>query len=59
MVFNYTLKMEADKININFYDQGCEYRGNIYIGGKIVGDYVCNNSVELEKSFPQLTFNWG
>lgn len=22
------------------------------------GDYTCNDSVELEKAFPQLTFNW-
>lgn len=49
---------QADKIDINFYDQDCEYRGNIYINEKIVGDYVCNDSVELEKSFPQLKFNW-
>lgn len=49
---------KADKIDIIFYDLDCEYRGNIYIGGKIVGDYICNDSLELEKSFPQLTFNW-
>lgn len=49
---------QADKIDIVFYDLDCEYRGNIYINGKIVGDYTCNDSLELEKSFPQLTFNW-
>lgn len=49
---------KADKIDITFYDLDCEYRGNIYMSGKIVGDYTCNDSVELEKSFPQLTFNW-
>ena len=49
---------EADKIDICFYDNECKYRGNIYKDGKIIGDYVCNNSVELENKFKQLTFNW-
>lgn len=49
---------EADKIDINFYDLDCEYRGNIYKDGKIIGDYVCIDSIELEKAFPQLTFKW-
>lgn len=49
---------EADKIDITFYPNNGLYRGNIYINGKIVGDYTCSDSVELEKNFPQLTFNW-
>lgn len=49
---------KADKINIAFYPNGGQYRGNIYIGKKIVGDYVCNDSLELKKAFPQLNFNW-
>lgn len=49
---------KADKIDISFYPNGGEYRGNIYIGGKIVGDYTCNDSLELEKAFSKLTFNW-
>lgn len=49
---------KADKIDITFYPNGGQYRGNIYIGEKNVGDYVCNDSLELEKAFPQLTFNW-
>ena len=49
---------EADKIDICFYDNESEYRGNIYKNGKIIGDYVCNDSVKLEKCFKQLTFNW-
>lgn len=49
---------EADKIDITFYPNDGQYRGNIYIGEKIVGDYTCNDSVELEKAFSQLTFNW-
>ena len=49
---------EADKIDITFYPNDGQYRGNIYINDKIAGDYTCNNSLELEKNFPQLTFNW-
>ena len=53
---------ETDKIDIMidiiFYPNDGEYRGNIYKDEKIVGDYTCNDSVELEKAFPQLTFNW-
>ena len=50
---------KADKINITFYPNDGVYRGNIYQEGKIIGDYTCNDSVELEKSFQYLTFNWG
>ena len=49
---------EADKIDICFYGNEGKYRGNIYKDGKIIGDYVCTDSVELEKKFTQLTFNW-
>lgn len=49
---------KADKIDVAFYPNDGEYRGNIYSNGKYIGDYVCNNSVELEKAFPQLRFNW-
>lgn len=49
---------EADKIDISFYDQDCEYRGNIYIDGKIIGDYRCNDSVKLQKTFSHLKFDW-
>lgn len=51
-------KEEADKISVMFYPNGCEYRGNIYKDGKIIGDYTCESSVELEDAFPQLEFNW-
>ena len=50
---------EADKIDSLFYPNSGEYRGNIYKEGKIIGDYTCSSSVELEKLFPQLVFNWG
>lgn len=49
---------DADKIGIVFYDNAAEYRGNIYKNGKCIGDYTCTDSVELEKAFPQLAFNW-
>lgn len=49
---------EADKIDITFYSNTGEYRGNIYKNGKMIGDYICNNSIELEKTFSQLHFNW-
>ena len=49
---------EADKITVTFYDIDAMYRGNIYKDNKIIGDYSCNDSVELEKAFPHLTFNW-
>lgn len=49
---------KADKITITFYPNSADYRGNIYINNRIVGDYVCNDSIELEKAFPQLVFNW-
>ena len=47
---NYT---EADKIDIIFYPNDSQYRGNIYKDNKVIGDYTCNDSIELEK-----TFNW-
>lgn len=49
---------EIDKIDIFFYPNDREYRGNIYRNGAIVGDYSCNDSIELEKKFPNLKFNW-
>lgn len=49
---------EADAIDVTFYPNDGEYRGNIYKGGKFIGDYTCNDSVELENKFSQLEFNW-
>lgn len=48
---------KADKIDITFYPNDGEYRGNIYKDEKCIGDYVCNDSIELEKTFPQLVFS--
>ena len=50
-------RKEADKIDVTFYPNDGEYRGNIYKEGIIIGDYTCNNSIELERNFPQLHFN--
>lgn len=49
---------EADKIDIYFYPNDGEYRGNIYKNERMIGDYCCNDSMELEETFPQLIFNW-
>ena len=49
---------EADKIDVCFYPNDGEYRGNIYKEGKMIGDYVCTDSVRLEHTFSQLSFNW-
>ena len=47
---------DVDKIDVQFYDNDTTYRGNLYIGNKMVGDYSTKDSVALEKQFPQ--FNW-
>ena len=52
-------KSEATKIDIAFFPNDSKYRGNIYIGQKIVGDYTATSSQALEKAFPHLVFNWG
>ena len=49
---------KATRIDITFCDLDNEYRGNIYIDNKCVGDYITKDSVELEKTFSQLTFKW-
>lgn len=51
-------KEDADRIDIFFSDLDCVYRGNIYKAGKMIGDYSCTDSLEIEKAFPQLSFNW-
>ena len=42
---------EVTKIDISFYDNSCEYRGNIYINDKIVGDYSTKEYKALENTF--------
>ena len=48
---------EVTKIDINFYDNSGEYRGNIYIDDSIVGDYSTKEYKALENTFKQLVFN--
>lgn len=52
-------KEDADRISIFFNDLNCTYSGNIYKNVRIIGDYSCSDSMQLEKLFPQLVFNWG
>lgn len=52
------LASDAEKINIIFYPNECIYRGNIWVNGRIVGDYWATSSTALEKRFPQLVFKW-
>lgn len=47
---------EIDKIDYGFNDYTGDYRGNVYIKNKAVGDYSFTDWRELEKAFPQ--FNW-
>lgn len=49
---------EAEQIDITFYPNSGEYRGNIYKDGKTIGDFRCRDSVALEKQFNHLQFNW-
>ena len=49
---------DATRIDVTFYPSDCTYRGNIYIGDKCVGDYISNDSIELENTFSQLKFKW-
>ena len=49
---------DVDRVDYTFYPNNTEYRGNCYIKGKCVGDYVAKGSLELEKMFSHLTFIW-
>ena len=48
---------EVTKIDISFYGNSGEYRGNIYMNDKIVGDYSTKEYKALENTFKQLVFN--
>ena len=55
--FWYNDKVEdIDRIDVVYYSY-C-YRGNMYINNKVVGDFETDDSCLLEKTFPQLIFNW-
>ena len=49
---------EADRIDVFFNGLTGDYRGNIYKDGQAIGDYSTPDSLELEKTFTQLAFNW-
>lgn len=49
---------EVDELTVSFYPNDAEYRGNMKIKGKYVGDFVATDSMEIEKAFPQIVFNW-
>lgn len=57
-MWNGDKKEDADGIDVFFSDLDCEYHGNIYKNGKVIGDYCFSDSVDLENAFPQLIFNW-
>lgn len=48
----------ANRVNCAFYPSSGVYRGNLYSGSKCIGDYVATDSVELEKRFTALGFDW-
>lgn len=47
-------KEQATRLDIYFNDLGFFYTGNIYIFGKIVGDYYADSIQEITESFPHL-----
>ena len=47
-------KEQATRLDIYFNDLGCFYTGNIYIFGKIVGDYYADSIQEITEAFPHL-----
>jgi hypothetical protein len=51
-------KEDIQKLDCFFYPNSGQYRGNVYINNKAVGDYTATDSIELENYFPQIIFNW-
>ncbi len=45
---------DVTSIDINFSDADCVYRGNCFIGDKVVGDYSTTVSTEIEDTFKHL-----
>ena len=39
-------------VSVSFYPNDGEYRGNVYQGSKIIGDFTATDRVEIETSFP-------
>ena len=55
MWYNNDVK-SVTKIDCSFSDLDCEYRGNLYINDKCVGDYSTQDSTEITKMFPFFKF---
>lgn len=49
---------DVDNLDVFWYSND-EYRGNVYIKDKCVGDYVITRGTDLCKTFPQLRWDWG
>lgn len=45
---------EVDKADCFWSDCDCVYRGNVYNGGRIIGDYTAKSVQAIEKALPQL-----
>lgn len=45
---------DVTSIDTSFSDVDCIYRGNCFIGDKIVGDYSTTVSTEIEDTFSHL-----
>ena len=45
---------DVDRVDVFFYPEAGQYRGNLYINGQAVGDYYSDNSVEVEQKFQHI-----
>lgn len=46
---------EVTGINWSFYGYDAIYRGNLYKGDKMIGDYTADTMQEVQEAFPQLS----
>lgn len=44
----------VDRVDVFFYPEVGQYRGNLYMNGKAVGDFYSNDSVEVERRFRRI-----
>lgn len=42
---------DVTKVTCSFSDTDCIYRGNLYNGNRIIGDFSSRDSVEIEDTF--------
>ena len=55
--FWYGDKLEdVNGVTVSFSDLDCEYRGNMWKGNKIIGDFSTQDSMDLYKVFPWFDF---